>query len=110
MDSLALKKSELIRFYRYKRTFLYLDEWAFYMILIFMYIHSFPFLIVGTVLFYGSSALYTSYVNLDKLEKMIVPLDQNIYIFENKVGDMIRFLIQVKDYFSTSRQEPYRVQ
>lgn len=106
MDS-SVSRTELLEFYKYKRIFLFLDEWSFYIMLTMLYMYSFPFLIIGGVLFYGGSALYTSYDNLDKIEKMIVPVEQNIYIFEDKIRNIFEFLEQVKDYFSVTRQSPF---
>lgn len=103
-----LTKSKLILFYRYKRTFLLFDEWGFYILLLFMYKYMFPYWIIFPVLFYGGTALYTSYTNLDKIEQRIVNIRQDIYILNDTISDMFSFLINIKDYFH--RQTPFSSQ
>jgi hypothetical protein len=99
-----LTKEDIIKFYKYKRDFLFYDEWGFYFLLLFMYKYSYPYWIIFPILFYGGSAIYTSYSNLDKIEKYIVPIDQDVYIFTPSI---VNFMKDIKSYFSMKRQSPF---
>lgn len=62
--------NDIILYYTIKRIFCYLDEWGFYLVLLYCAKHkmwnTFKFVIL-----FGSLAILTSYFNLDKIEKII---------------------------------------
>lgn len=78
-----ISNKELIRFYQFKRTVLFFDEWGFYLLLVALYQYSFPILLILPILFYGGGAIFTSYVNLNKVESEIIKIDQEIYVFKD---------------------------
>jgi len=55
-------------------------------------------------MFYGGTGIYTSYKNLEKIEKQIVSIDQDIYLIQDTIHEVIRFSKLVMDYFSQRRQ------
>lgn len=83
MENEVIRKKDLIQFYQKKRLFLYLDEWGFYIFLVAMHCLGISSIIIGPVLIYGSIALYTSYKNLDKIERKIIPIEQDIYAYQD---------------------------
>ena len=133
MDKVEVKRKDLIAFYKYKRTFVLIDEWGLYFLLIFLYYNSFPKSLIMAILFYGGTALYTSYKNLNKIEQQIVPLDQEIFavrdvmmlLSDSRKNSLVYwtdhlqpnvqeawnhitfYRDQIKDYFSLKRQSPF---
>jgi hypothetical protein len=79
----AISNKELIRFYQFKRTVLFFDEWGFYLLLIALYQYSFPLWLIFPILFYGGGAIFTSYTNLNKVETQIIDVNQEIYVFKD---------------------------
>jgi hypothetical protein len=102
-NSNEIRKKDLITFYRYKRTFLLIDEWSFYILLLVLYYNISAWVILG-IMFYGGTGIYTSYKNLEKIEKQIVSIDQDIYLIQDTIHEVIRFSKLVMDYFSQRRQ------
>lgn len=98
---------DLIKFYSFKRTILFFDEWGFYLLLLTLYRYSFPFWLILSILFYGGGAIYTSYVNLNKIESEIVDVDQEIYVFKDLISKLYELNIEtlqksfaiLSDYF-----------
>lgn len=103
-------KEELMRFYSSKRTFLFFDEWSFYCLLICLYSFEFPIWLLSLILFYGGSAIYTSYHNLNMIESQIIHIEQKIFILEDSIFKLYNFLFQIKDYFSMKRQSVFHKQ
>lgn len=83
MDIDNIRKKELIQYYQSKRLFLFLDEWGFYLLLVGMHYFGFSFFLILPIMIYGSIGLYTSYKNLDKIENKIIPLQQDIYAYQD---------------------------
>ena len=84
MDS-ELRKKDLITYYRYKRTFLMTDEWGLYLLLLFLHYFNFSTILILSILVYGGTGIYTSYKNLEKLEKQLVPIDQDTFLYQDVV-------------------------
>lgn len=59
----------LVELYRVKRKYIALDEWLFYAVLIYMYNKGYPKWLIGSILFYGTLAIITSYKNITALEQ-----------------------------------------
>jgi hypothetical protein len=51
---------------------------------------------VVPVFVYGSIALYTSYKNIDKIESIIVPVEQDIYAYKD-VYSLIKYCTELYD-------------
>lgn len=83
MENDLVRKKDLIQFYKYKRMYLFLDEWGFYLVLVLMHHIGISLFIIFPVLVYGSLALYTSYKNIDLIESKIVPVQQEIYSYRD---------------------------
>lgn len=62
----------ILRHVALRRTFIFLDEWAFYIILAWLYKKRYPFWILIPVLLFGTGALITSYKNLDIVEEPLL--------------------------------------
>ncbi len=81
----------LLQYYLFKRIFLFFDEWMFYALMIYCFWKKLWIPLAVSLLF-GVCAIYTSYKNLESLEKNIhdhcgLQFDQEmLYIF-----DKIRF-------------------
>lgn len=69
---MELTKENLIKFYLIKRMFLLIDEHFFYFWLYLVYSSEY-FIIFPFALSYGLSCIYTSYTNLNLIEKIIEP-------------------------------------
>jgi hypothetical protein len=78
-----IRRKDLILFYRTKRFFLFMDEWLFYFLLVFMYHYGFTFFLILPIMIYGSIGIYTSYKNLDLIENKIAPIQQEIYAYQD---------------------------
>lgn len=101
-----IRKKDMITFYRYKRTFLLVDKWGLYVLLLFLYFYNVTFLLITPIMIYGGTALYTSYKNLERIEKQITLLDQEIFLGRDLVSATIFFAKIVQDYFSHERRIP----
>jgi hypothetical protein len=106
MDKQNIRSKELITFYRYKRTFLLIDEWGLYFLLIGLFYTGFPMWLISSIMLYGGSAVYTSYKNLDKIEQQIIPIDQEIHAFRDLGFATLEISKQIQNYFSQERQSP----
>jgi hypothetical protein len=106
MEKSAARTKDLILLYRYKRTFLMIDEWGLYFLLIGLFYNGFPVWLISSIMFYGGVAVYTSYKNLDKIEQQIVPVDQEIHSLRDIGMATLEFARQVQEYFSQERQIP----
>lgn len=71
----------IILFYLIKRIFVAIDEYILYAILFKLYLMR-QYKLLFLVLFYGISCIYTSYSNIDKIERQIIDVKQDIFIFE----------------------------
>jgi hypothetical protein len=91
----TISNKELIKFYQFKRTVLFFDEWGFYLLLISLYKYSYPFWLLFPILFYGGGAIYTSYVNLNKIETEIIDVDQEIYVFNDLISKLYQLNIEM---------------
>lgn len=98
-----LRKKDLITYYRYKRTFLFVDEWGFYTLLLFLYFYNVSYLLIGSILLYGGTGIYTSYKNLEKLEKYLVSIDQETYLYRDVYELGLELSKSIQNYFSQSR-------
>lgn len=94
MEQRENRDLDLIKFYSFKRTILFFDEWGFYILLLTLYRYSFPFWLIFSILFYGGGAIYTSYVNLNKIESEIVNVDQEIYVFKDLISKLYELNIE----------------
>lgn len=102
----STRAKDLITLYRYKRSFLMIDEWGLYFLLIGLFYTGFPMWLISSILLYGGVAIYTSYKNLDKIEQQIVPVDQEIHAFRDLGFATIELAKQFQEYFSQQRQIP----
>ena len=91
----TIRSKELIKFYQFKRTVLFFDEWGFYLLLISLYKYSYPLWLIFPILFYGGGAIYTSYVNLNKVESEIVDVNQEIYVFKDLISKLYQLNIEM---------------
>jgi len=98
-----LRKKDLITYYRYKRTFLLVDEWGFYTLLLFLYFYNVSYLLIASILLYGGTGIYTSYKNLEKLEKYLVSIDQETYLYRDVYELGLELSKSIQNYFSQSR-------
>lgn len=78
-----LRKKDLILYYRYKRIFLYLDEWGLYVLMSILYLQQVSLLIILPIMLYGGIGIYTSYKNLEMIESKITGIDQEIYAYHD---------------------------
>lgn len=93
-----MDEKTLILYYLIKRSFIFFDEWMFYYILLKLYNKKY-YKITFTVLVYGLCCIYTSYKNIDKVEKNIISIDQDIFLtntfsinyVQNKVSGLIDY-------------------
>ena len=69
----------LLKYYLIKRIFLFLDEWLFYLVLIYLY-NIEIYIMLPPVLLYGISCIYTSYFNINKIEEKLVHVHQIIWL------------------------------
>ena len=98
------RKKDLITFYRYKRTFLLVDEWAFYLLLVFFHFYGMTLFVTAPVLVYGALGTYTSYKNLDKIEKLIVSTDQEILAVKDGYQLASQLFHQTIDYLTRKQK------
>lgn len=98
-----LRKKDLITYYRYKRTFLFVDKWGFYTLLLFLYFYNVSYLLIASILLYGGTGIYTSYKNLEKLEKYLVSIDQETYLYRDVYELGLELSKSIQNYFSQSR-------
>ena len=91
---MEITKVDLIRFYTFKRSILFLDEWGFYILLLTLYKYSFPFWLIFSILFYGGGAIYTSYLNLNRIESEIINVNQEIYIFKDLISKLYQLNLE----------------
>lgn len=92
---MEVSKRDLIKFYNFKRTILFFDEWGFYLLLLSLYKYSYPIWLILPIMFYGGGAIYTSYVNLNKIESEIVDVDQEIYVFKDLISKLYQLNIEM---------------
>jgi len=69
----------LLIYYTIKRLFICIDEWLFYYILYILYINKY-YKVLPFVIIFGFSCIYTSYSNIDKIEKNIIDVKQNVFL------------------------------
>jgi len=91
-----MDEQSLIVYYIVKRSFLFLDEWLFYYALYKLYKNKY-YRMLFSVFLYGISCIYTSYKNIDKIEKRIVTVDQIIWMTDRPPIEFVRDLFK---YFS----------
>jgi len=100
-----VRKKDLIQFYQKKRLFLFLDEWGFYFTMILMHGFGFSMIFTIPIFLYGSIALYTSYKNIDKVESLIVPIDQDLFSYKD-LFSLIKYSIEECRKFRYKSIEP----
>ena len=81
-----LRKKDLIAYYRYKRSFLFLDEWGFYILLVLLHLQNVSLFIIMPIMLYGGIGIYTSYKNLETIEAKITGFEQEIYAYNDLYG------------------------
>jgi len=91
----ALSNRDLIKFYQFKRTVLFFDEWGFYILLLTLYQYSYPLWLILPILFYGGGAIFTAYVNLNKVESEIIDVDQDIYVFKDLISNLYQLNLEM---------------
>ena len=91
------QKTLILIYYVIKRLFIFFDEWMFYYILIKLYDKKYK-KITLMVLVYGLCCIYTSYKNIDKVEKDISDADQIVFLTDTlsfySIQDKIYKLIE----------------
>lgn len=97
------QSQSLIIYYTVKRSFLCLDEWLFYYTLYKLYKNKY-YRMLFIILLYGASCIYTSYKNIDKIEKQIVNVDQIIWLTDRPPIELIQLVFK---YFSNLYNEYY---
>jgi polyferredoxin len=65
------KSAVLLELYKTKRTFCFLDEWAFYLLLLFLWSTGWSLWIIVGVGVYGALALITTYKNLGAIQRRL---------------------------------------
>ena len=100
-----VRKKDLIQYYQKKRLFLFLDEWGFYLTMILMHGFGFSMIFTIPIFLYGSIALYTSYKNIDKLESLIVPIEQDLFAYKDLYA-LIKYSIEECRKFRSKSIEP----
>jgi hypothetical protein len=91
----AISNRDLIKFYQFKRTVLFFDEWGFYLLLLTLYKYSYPLWLILPILFYGGGAIFTAYVNLNKVESEIIDVEQDIYVFKDLIYNLYQLNIEI---------------
>lgn len=90
--------SILLEFYFIKRLFLFCDEWLFYSFLLILLCKKY-YKVLPFVTIYGILCIYTSYYNIDKIEKNICEVDQKIFILDNCFITILNFLKQIYNFY-----------
>jgi hypothetical protein len=83
METQEIRKKDIIQYYQNKRLFLFLDEWGFYFLLVYMHMQSLSALLILPIMIYGGIALYTSYKNISLIESKILDINQEIYAYKD---------------------------
>jgi hypothetical protein len=86
----------LILYYVVKRSFICLDEWLFYFVLYKLYKNK-DYKMLMIIFLYGISCIYTSYKNIDKIEKQIIDVNQIVWVTDKSPIEIIQ---NVFKYFS----------
>ena len=81
----------LLFYYLIKRSFLFMDEWLFYLVL-YKLLKSGYHKIMTLVFLYGISCIYTSYSNIEKIENQLTGIDQMIWLTDFKFRDLTKYL------------------
>lgn len=79
---------DIIIYYLIKRLFLFCDEWLFYTFLYLLLIRQ-NYKIIILISSYGLSCIYTSYYNIDLIEKNILDVNQKIFLYHGSVFDLL---------------------
>lgn len=66
-----MDRDALIRLYAFKRALIAVDEWALYLILMYLYKRRFPAPIIVFAVVYGALATITNYKNLEIIERKL---------------------------------------
>jgi len=82
---------DLIIFYLIKRIFLFFDEWFFYIMLYILYRKK-CYKLIPFIITFGGICIYTSYVNINMLEKSIIDLPQHIIYMPNLIEHIYPYL------------------
>jgi hypothetical protein len=79
---------DLLLYYLLKRIFIFFDEWLFYCVLYILLVrghyHILPFIII-----FGFSCIYTSYYNINLIEKELLDIDQKIFLYHGSIINII---------------------
>jgi cellulose synthase/poly-beta-1,6-N-acetylglucosamine synthase-like glycosyltransferase len=78
----------LLKYYLMKRIFLFFDEWLFYLFLIYLYNREI-YIMLPPVILYGVSCIYTSYLNINKIEEKLVNVHQLIWLTDKSLSEYI---------------------
>lgn len=73
--------SDIIVYYFIKRMFLFLDEWLWYLALFLLFVRKQYYLVI-IVLIAGFGCIYTSYHNLDLIEREILLVEQSVLFID----------------------------
>lgn len=95
---------EITNYYTIKRTFLFFDEWLFYYVLYKLYREKY-YRMWLPVMLYGLSCIYTSYKNIDKIEKRILPIDQIVWLTNKSPGELLKvWFITVRKFILANKK------
>ena len=75
-----LDSKSILEYYKFKRCMCFLDEWLWYLVLLYLLKMKYH-RVIPIVLIYGGSAIYTCYCNLEEIEKSIIKTKQKFLIF-----------------------------
>lgn len=65
----------LLQQYKIKRIFCFLDEWCFYVLLLYLFVNKWPVYIIFGIGLYGTLAIITAYKNLSELQRKLDLVD-----------------------------------
>lgn len=82
----------LLFFYIIKRLFLFLDEWGWYIVMLYLLKKkSYKSLIF--VFLFGFLCIYTSYHNIEIIEQEILGIEQKVFIIDASLYDYLKSII-----------------
>src|SRR5271154_451482 len=91
-------KKVLLLYYIIKRFFICVDEWLFYL-MIYKLVDKEYFKVLPLILLYGGSCIYTSYINIDRVERSISDTEQMVFLFDRSgfIGMIYKFISSIKN-------------
>lgn len=94
-----IDNTSMLIYYITKRIFLFIDEWLFYLTLFMIYRNKW-YKLLPIVILYGISCIYTSYSNIDKIERLIADVPQSIFLFDTPLLMLIENGVKwIYDYY-----------